>query len=133
MELRLRRYRAVCFAILVLGLTALAPELGWWWVAPTALGFAGFVVADRFMRASARPEIWVGAAWGLIPLLLAGAVLSTGGSDSPALFWFALPAVTLGARFEPRGTVIGTAYILALLCSAPSSAMPVPPPATARR
>ncbi len=29
--------------------------------------------------------------------------------------WFALPAVTLGARFEPRGIAIGTAYILALL------------------
>ena len=29
--------------------------------------------------------------------------------------WFALPAVTLGARFEPRGIAIGTVYILALL------------------
>jgi diguanylate cyclase (GGDEF)-like protein len=94
---------------------SLAPELGWWWIAPTALGFAGFVVADRFMRASAHPEIWVGAAWGLIPLLLAGAVLSTGGAASPALMWFALPAVTLGARFEPPGIAIGTAYIVALL------------------
>ena len=67
------------------------------------------------MRASAHPAIWVAAAWGLIPLLLAGAVLSTGGAASPALIWFALPAVTLGARFEPRGIAIGTAYILALL------------------
>jgi diguanylate cyclase (GGDEF)-like protein len=115
MELRLRRYRAACFAILALGLIPLAPELGWWWVGPLALGFAGFVVADRFMRDSAHPAIWVGAAWGLIPLLLAGAVLSTGGPASPALMWFALPAVTLGARFEPRGIGIGTVYILALL------------------
>jgi diguanylate cyclase (GGDEF)-like protein len=115
MELRLRRYRAVCFAILALGLIPLAPELGWWWIAPMALGFAGFAVADRFMRASAHPAIWVGAAWALIPLLLAGAVVSTGGAASPALMWFALPAVTLGARFEPRGIAIGTAYILALL------------------
>ena len=29
--------------------------------------------------------------------------------------WFALPAVTLGARFSPRGMVLGTAYILLLL------------------
>ena len=28
--------------------------------------------------------------------------------------WFALPAVTLGARFEPWGMVVGTAYILAV-------------------
>jgi diguanylate cyclase (GGDEF)-like protein len=115
MEQRLRRYRAVCFAILALGLVALAPELGWWWLLPLLLGFAGFGVADRFMRHSAHPAVWVGAAWGLTPLLLAGAVFSTGGAASPALMWFALPAVTLGARFEPRGIAIGTAYILALL------------------
>jgi diguanylate cyclase (GGDEF)-like protein len=115
MELRLRRYRAGCFAILALGLVSLAPELGWWWIGPMALGAAGFAVADRFMRASSHPAIWVGAAWSLLPLLLAGAVLSTGGAASPALMWFALPAVTLGARFEPRGIAIGTAYIIALL------------------
>jgi diguanylate cyclase (GGDEF)-like protein len=39
----------------------------------------------------------------------------TGGAESPALMWFALPAVTLGPRFTTRGTAIGTAYILALL------------------
>jgi diguanylate cyclase (GGDEF)-like protein len=115
MELRLRRYRAVCFAILALGLIPLAPELGWWWVAPMALGIAGFAVADRFMRHSAHPAVWVAAAWSLIPLLLAGAVASTGGAGSPALMWFALPAVTLAARFEPRGIAFGTVYILALL------------------
>ncbi len=115
MELRLRRYRAGCFAILAIGLVPLAPDLGWWWFAPMALGFAGFVVADRFMRRSAHPALWVGAAWGLLPLLLAAAVISTGGAASPALMWFALPAVTLGARFEPRGIALGTAYVLVLM------------------
>ncbi len=115
MELRLRRYRAGSFAVLAVALIVLAPEIGWWWIAPMAAGIAGFAVADRFMVLSAHPAIWVGAAWALIPLLLAGAVLSTGGAASPALMWFALPAITLGARFEPRGIAIGTAYILALL------------------
>jgi diguanylate cyclase (GGDEF)-like protein len=115
MEQRLRRYRAGCFAILAFGLVALAPELGWGWLLPLLVGFAGFGVADRFMRRSAHPAAWVAGAWGMTPLLLAGAVLATGGAASPALMWFALPAVTLGARFEPRGIVIGTAYILALL------------------
>jgi diguanylate cyclase (GGDEF)-like protein len=115
MELRLRRYRTLCFAILALGLAALAPELGWGWLAPLLVGFAGFVVADRFMRHSEHPAAWIASAWGLTPLLLALAVIKTGGADSPALMWFALPAVTLGARFEPRGIVIGTAFILALL------------------
>jgi diguanylate cyclase (GGDEF)-like protein len=41
-------------------------------------------------------------------------VIGTGGPASPALRWFALPAVTLGARFEPRGMIVGTAYIVVL-------------------
>lgn len=115
MELRLRRYRLACFAILALGLAAFSSEIGWWWVAPLAVGLAGFAVADRFMRTSTHPAVWVAAAWGILPLLLADAVVVTGGPESPALMWFALPAVTLGARFEPRGIVLGTAYILGLL------------------
>jgi diguanylate cyclase (GGDEF)-like protein len=84
-------------------------------VAPLTAGLAGFAVADRFMRNSAHPTLWVAAAWGILPLLLADAVVVTGGAESPALMWFALPAVTLGARFEPRGIALGTVYILALL------------------
>jgi diguanylate cyclase (GGDEF)-like protein len=34
------------------------------------------------------------------------------------LFWFALPAVTLGFRFEPRGMVVGTVYVLAMFLAA---------------
>jgi len=115
MELRLRPYRFICFAILALGLAAFSSELGWWWTVPLAAGLAGFAVADSFMKNSEHPAIWVACAWGILPLLLADAVITTGGADSPALMWFALPAVTLGARFEPRGIAIGTAYILALL------------------
>jgi len=114
MEQRVRRYRAACFAILALALASAGPEVGWAWLAPLALGFCGFAVADRFMQASARPWLWVAGAWGLLPLLLAGAVIATGGPLSPALMWFALPAVTLGARFEPWGMAVGTAYLLAV-------------------
>jgi diguanylate cyclase (GGDEF)-like protein len=115
MEIRLRPYRFVCFAILAVGLAAFSSELGWWWTIPLTVGLAGFAVADSFMRNSSRPTLWVAAAWGILPLLLADAVITTGGPESPALMWFALPAVTLGARFEPRGIVLGTTYILALL------------------
>jgi len=114
MEQRVQRYRAACFAILALALASAGPEVGWAWLAPLALGFCGFAVADRFMQASARPWLWVAAAWGLLPLLLAGAVVASGGPTSPVLMWFALPAVTLGARFEPWGMAVGTAYLLAV-------------------
>jgi diguanylate cyclase (GGDEF)-like protein len=115
MELRLRPYRFACFAILAVGLVAFSSELGWWWTIPLTAGLAGFAIADLFMHNSAHPALWVATAWGILPLLLADAVIATGGAESPALMWFALPAVTLGARFEPRGIALGTAYILALL------------------
>ena len=115
MELRMGRYRLACFAILAIGLTLISGDIGWWWTVPLAAGLAGFAVADQFMRSSSHPALWIAAAWGMLPLLLADAVVITGGAESPALMWFALPAVTLGARFEPRGMVAGTAYILILL------------------
>lgn len=115
MESRIRPYRFGCFAILALALTSVGGEIGWWWIAPLLAGLAGFAVADVFMRNSAHPAVWVATAWGILPLLLLDAVVVTGGAASPVLMWFALPAVTLGARFEPRGIAIGTAYIVALM------------------
>jgi diguanylate cyclase (GGDEF)-like protein len=115
MQLRLRPYRFATFAILAVALVSVSSEVGWWWVAPLLVGLAGFSVADLFMHKSSRPAFWAATAWGILPLLLADAVVITGGAESPALMWFALPAVTLGPRFSTRGTAIGTVYILALL------------------
>ncbi len=114
MEQRVRRYRAACFAILALALASAGPEIGWLWMVPLMAGFAGFAIADRFMQASERPWLWVAAAWGALPLLLGGAVIASGGPTSPILMWFALPAVTLGARFDPWGMVVGTVYLVAV-------------------
>lgn len=115
MELRLRRYRLACFAILALALISVSPDVGWWWVAPLVVGLAGFEVSDRFMRRSTHPAVWAAAAWAILPLLIADSVVVTGGAASPVLMLFALPAITLGARFELPGILLGTAYILALL------------------
>ncbi len=115
MELRLRPYRFGCFAILAIALASLSADVGWWWIAPLLAGLGGFAVADKFMRTSEHPALWVATAWGILPLLLADAVVVTGGAASPVLMWFALPAVTLGVRFEPRGIALGTAYIVALI------------------
>jgi diguanylate cyclase (GGDEF)-like protein len=118
MEVRLRPYRFACFGILALALTSVGAEIGWWWIVPLLAGLAGFAVADRFMGSSQHPALWVATAWGILPLLLADAVVVSGGAASPVLVWFALPAVTLGARFEPRGIACGTAYILVLMLAA---------------
>lgn len=115
MEGRLKRYRLVTFAILGMALLALGPRLGWGWLAPLFVAMAGFAVADHYLERSGRPEAWIAAAWALSPLLIFGGVVATGGPDSPVVMWLAIPAVTLGSRFEPRGIAIGTAYILVLL------------------
>jgi diguanylate cyclase (GGDEF)-like protein len=118
MEVRLRPYRFACFAILALALTSVGAEIGWWWIVPLLAGLGGFAVADSFMRTSEHPALWVATAWGILPLLLADAVVVSGGAASPILMWFALPAVTLGARFDTRGVACGTAYILVLMLAA---------------
>ncbi len=115
MEKRLKPQRRVAFAILAVALLATAPKLGWWWLAPLSLGLAGFAVADRYLASSPRPHAWAAGAWGVTPLILAVSIAATGGPESPLVMWFAIPAVTLGARFEVRGIAAGAAYILALM------------------
>jgi diguanylate cyclase (GGDEF)-like protein len=121
MERRVHRYRLACFGILALALAiggGSSLGYGYWWIALLALGLLGFAVADRFMRNSARPAVWVAGAWAALPALLAASVLVTGGVTSPVLVWFGLPAVTLGFRFEPRGMVVGTVYVIAMFAAA---------------
>jgi diguanylate cyclase (GGDEF)-like protein len=119
MEERVRRYRLACFGILALALAVGGgDEVGYWWILMLGVGLIGFAIADRFMRTSARPALWVAGAWAALPVLLLGSVLVTGGATSPALAWFALPAVTLGSRFEPRGMVIGTVYVVIMFLTA---------------
>lgn len=118
MEARLKRYRAVAFGVLALALLIAAPSWGWYWLLLLGAALAIFSVADHFMARSARPDLWIAVAWGISPVLIAIGVVGTGGVDSPVLAWFAAPAVTLGARFEPRGIAIGTLWILLVMLGA---------------
>jgi diguanylate cyclase (GGDEF)-like protein len=128
MEERVRRYRLACFGILALALAVGGSDsLDYGWIPLLALGLLGFSVADRFMRSSTRPALWVAGAWAALPALLAAAAAITGGATSPALIWLALPAVTLGFRFEPRGMIVGTVYVLTVFLLAAV----VPDPQTA--
>lgn len=114
MERRLRPYRTATFAILAVSLSVAGPSVGWWWVVPLGVGFGGFIVADHFMHRSRHPAAWVAGAWAALSVLLAVAALVTGEAHSPLLAWFVIPAVTLGFRFEPRGMVFGTLFLLAM-------------------
>lgn len=115
MESRLARYRLLAFAVLGVGLLASGPWLGWWWLIPLAAAAAAFGVADRLLVSSQRPERWVAAGWAVSPLMIAVSVALTGAADSPAVPWFALPALTLATRFEPRGVATGAGYLFALM------------------
>jgi diguanylate cyclase (GGDEF)-like protein len=115
MHLRLRPYRVASFLILAVGLALILGEVAWWLLALLCVGLAGFAIVDRFLRRGEHPCLWAAASWAILPLVLADVVIRTGGASSPVLMWFALPTVTLGARFSTRGTVLGTAYVLLLL------------------
>ena len=126
MEQRLGRYRRIAFVILAAALIACGPFIGWWWLVPLTLALLAFPLADRFMVTSRHPERWTAAAWAISPLVVGISVPTTGGLESPLTMLFAIPAVTLGARFERRGVGVGLAYILALLVAGTV----IPDPAT---
>ncbi len=115
MQVRLRPYRIACFLILALGFALISGEVAWWLLALLCTGVGGFAMVDRFLRTGDHPGLWAAASWAILPLVLADVVIRTGGASSSVLMWFALPTVTLGARFSPRGIVLGTAYVLVLL------------------
>jgi diguanylate cyclase (GGDEF)-like protein len=115
MEARIGRVRQQAFAVLSLGVIASGPWIGFEFVIPLALLLAGFAFAARKLQRSRHPEWWAAVSWGLAPAFIAACTPLSGGADSPALIWFAIPVATLGARFEPRGVRAGIAWTLALL------------------
>ena len=129
-EARLHRHRAPAFAILALALIASGPWIGWLWLIPLVPALGAPSACRRLMAASPRPERWAAAAWGVSPLMIAVSVALTSGPKAAAVCWFGLPAVTLGARFERRGVMIGIGYLLGLLLL---STVPVDPAAAAHR
>jgi diguanylate cyclase (GGDEF)-like protein len=115
MEGRLARVRRRAFAVLTLSLLSTLPWVSGWFLVPLAAAGLAFALSDRMLRRSAHPERWAALGWGIAPMAIAVSVAVTGGPDSAAICWFALPVVTLGARFESRGVRLGVAYTIALI------------------
>ncbi len=115
MEARLVQVRRRAFAVLALALIASGPWIGFWFLIPLGLALGAFTVADRRMVGSAHPDRWAAGGWAIAPMMIAVSVALTGAAESPATSWFALAAVTVGARFELRGVLVGVAYMVVLL------------------
>ena len=115
MERRLAPVRKAAIGILGLSLIACGPWLGWWTLAPLALAALGFRIAEPHTEGSERPEYWIFAAWAGTEIAIAVAVGISGGPTTPTMAWFAIPVVTLSARFSLRGVLVGLGFTLALM------------------
>jgi diguanylate cyclase (GGDEF)-like protein len=115
MERFVRPVRSATIALLFAALVVTAPWQGWWTPAPLAVAAALFVVSERRMDQRARPEVGIATAWAASQCIIALAIVLSGGPDSPALCWLAIPVVTLSARFDRRGVLAGLALTAALV------------------
>src|SRR4051794_2029202 len=116
MDRRIRPVRRAAFAVLALALLASGPWLGFWTVVPLVGAAALFRLAERQIEATDRPEWTLFSAWVGSQALIAISVALTGGPDVAAMSWFALPVVTLGARYSERGIELGVAVTLVFMC-----------------
>ncbi len=115
MEQRLRPLRALSFGVLAAALVICGPWVGWWTLIPLAGAGIVFVLTDRGLATSARPEYRLAVAWLTAELAIAVSVALTGGPRSPAVAWLVLPVVTLAARFDVRGVIAGSSFAGALI------------------
>jgi diguanylate cyclase (GGDEF)-like protein len=115
MDRRLQPVRRNAFAVLGVALVACGPWLGWWTLTPLLLATAMFRFAQPRIHRSRRPEYGMFAAWATTELLIAASVFLSGlGPTAATMSWFAVPIVTLSARFSTRGIVVGVTVTLVL-------------------
>jgi diguanylate cyclase (GGDEF)-like protein len=115
MDRHLQPVRRASFGVLALALIASGPWLGWWTIVPLAVAAVLFRIADTRIGESSRPEYALFGAWAGSQLIIAVSVALTGGPLVPTMSWFAIPLVTLGARFSERGIAVGVAYSIVLM------------------
>jgi len=110
MEQRLKPVRVAAFGALAVALVLSGPWVGWWTLAPLAAAAIAFSSGDRGLHTAARPEYRLALAWAFAQAMIALSVALTGGPESEAVAWLAIPVVTLSARFSSRGLAAGVAF-----------------------
>ncbi len=107
--------RQKSFVVIALALLICGPWLGWWTIAPLIVAGVFFRIADGSAERLLRPEYLLFCAWGASELMIAIAVALTGGPRSSAMAWFAIPIVTLSARFPARGVLAGVGVTVLMM------------------
>jgi GGDEF domain-containing protein len=115
MDERLKRPRAVAFALIAVGIAAAGPLIGWWGLGLLVVAVLGFRLAQGIAERMRAPEHALLASWAVSELVIAGSVAVTGGITSYTASWLLVPLVTLPARFGIRGVGVGVAFIGALV------------------
>jgi diguanylate cyclase (GGDEF)-like protein len=122
MENHLRPVRVATMAVIVVSLLASAAFIGALVFIAALIGVAValglFRLADAYAVRTERPEYVMFAAWTGAEMVIALCVVLSGGPDSPAVAWLAIPVVTLASRFSMRGVVLGVAIAFGLLLAA---------------
>jgi diguanylate cyclase (GGDEF)-like protein len=115
MDRRIAPVRRNALGVLAVALLILGPWLGFWTLIPLVFAAIVFGVASGRMEQSDRPEYWMFGAWVGSEVIMGAAVALSGGPTIPTMSWFAIPVVTLSARFSARGVIVGVVIALALM------------------
>ncbi len=115
MDMRIQPLRLVALGVLGVALIVSGPWVGWWPLIALVVAGVFFKVAGARTEGSARPEYYLFAGWAGAELMIASSVALTGGPESPAFGWFAIPIITLAARFSVRGVVAGVAMTVLMM------------------
>ncbi|MBA3808845.1 MAG: GGDEF domain-containing protein [Solirubrobacterales bacterium] len=107
--------RQKSFLVIAAALLICGPWLGWWTLIPLAIAGVLFKLADEAVERVSHPEYLLFAAWTASQLMIVMSVALSGGPSSSAMAWFAIPIVTLSARFPTRGVILGLAVTVVLM------------------
>jgi hypothetical protein len=107
--------RQKSFVVIAAALLICGPWVGWWTIVPLAVAGVLFKLADDAVERVTHPEYLLFAAWAASQIMIEMSVALTGGPSSPAMAWFAIPIVTLSARFPTRGVLLGLVVTVVMM------------------